>query len=79
LLTDKETGKRKGFGFIEMPVRDQAKAAITALNDKEVYGRELALKEAEDKDEAKPGNFQQPRRELRNSGGTGEEVDGNRW
>ena len=36
LLTDKDTGNRKGFGFVEMPVRDQAKAAITALNQKEV-------------------------------------------
>jgi len=31
LVTDKDTGKRKGWGFIEMPVNDQAKAAIAAV------------------------------------------------
>ena len=76
LLTDKETGKRKGFGFIEMPVREQAKAAMTALNDKEVYGRKLALKEAEEQD--RPTGFERPKREFRGSGKS-EEIDGNRW
>ena len=51
LMTDKETGKRTGWGFIEMPVRDQAKAAIAALDGKEVYGRKMALKEAEQKEQ----------------------------
>jgi RNA recognition motif-containing protein len=80
LVTDAETGKRKGFGFVEMPVKEQAKAAITALNGKEVYGRELSLKEAEEKQQAKQSNFQRPRREYRSQGGNGtEEIDGNRW
>lgn len=43
LITDKETGKRKGFGFIEMPVSDQAQKAIDGLNGKKVDGREIAL------------------------------------
>jgi len=38
LVTDAETGRRKGFGFVEMPVRDQAQSAIATLHDKEVYG-----------------------------------------
>ena len=80
LVTDKETGKRKGFGFIEMPVKEQAKAAITALNEKEVYGRKLALSEAVDKGQDELGNFRQPKREYRGSGITnGGEIDGNRW
>ncbi|GAC1314272.1 MAG: RNA-binding protein [Mucilaginibacter sp.] len=80
LLTDKETGKRKGFGFIEMPVNDQAKAAITALNGKEIYGRRIALSEAVEKEQESPANFQRPRREYRGSGGgTDGEIDGNRW
>jgi RNA recognition motif-containing protein len=74
LLTDKETGKRKGFGFIEMPVREQAKAAISALNDKEVYGRKLALKEADE--EQRPSGFERPKREFR---ANEREVDGNKW
>jgi len=38
LATDKDMGKRKGWGFIEMPVNDHAKAAIAALDGREVYG-----------------------------------------
>jgi len=81
LITDLETGKRKGFGFVEMPVRDQAKAAITALNEKEVYGRKISLKEAVEKNEPKKTvNFERPRREHRSSvGNANEEIDGNRW
>lgn len=80
LVTDKETGKRKGFGFIEMPVKEQAKAAITALNEKELYGRKISLKEAIEKEQERPDNFQRPRREYRSAGGNaGEEIDGNRW
>jgi RNA recognition motif-containing protein len=68
LLIDKETGKRKGFGFIEMPVVDQAKAAITALNGKEFYGRNIALSEAEEKQGVPQRSFERPRREYRGSG-----------
>jgi len=80
LVTDAETGKRKGFGFVEMPVNDQAKAAITALNEKEIYGRKISLKEAVEKEQERPGSFQRPKREYRGSGGgSSEEIDGNRW
>jgi RNA recognition motif-containing protein len=79
LVTDQETGKRKGFGFIEMPVYDQAKAAIAALNGKEVYGRNIALSEAEEKQGAPRREFERPRREYRSSGGGEQEIDGNRW
>ena len=80
LVTDKETGKRKGFGFIEMPVRDQAKAAIAALNEKELYGRKLALSEATAQEKERQNNYQRPRREFRNSDAdANEEIDGNKW
>ena len=80
LLTDKETGKRKGFGFIEMPVREQAQSAIAALHDKEVYGRKLALSEAVEKEQEKAAKFERPRREYGSPGGNAnEEIDGNRW
>jgi len=80
LKTD-EAGKRKGWGFIEMPVSEQAKAAIAALNEKEIYGRKIALSEAVEKEpEKNANNFQRPRREYRvyDRDGNGE-VDGNKW
>jgi len=49
LISDKEIGKRKSFGFVEMPNDAQALAAISALHDKEVHGRKIALSEAQDK------------------------------
>lgn len=81
LKTDPETGKRKGWGFIEMPVNDQAKAAIAALDGKEIHGRKIALSEAVEKEpEKKPVHFQRPRREYRGYGEDNKgEIDGNRW
>ena len=78
LVTDTETRKRKGFGFIEMPENDAAKAAITALNGKEVYGRKLALSVGIEKEQEKNDKFQRPRREYRDSG-SNKEIDGNKW
>ena|ERR1700744_3259002 len=77
LLSDLETGKRKGYGFVEMPVNDQARAAIAALNGKEVYGRSIALSEAEDKRREPAPSFERPKREYRRSNDG--EVDGNKW
>ncbi|TNI60720.1 RNA-binding protein [Aeromonas media] len=48
LMKDKATGKRRGFGFVEMPLADAAKA-IAALNDKEYQQRTLKVREANDK------------------------------
>jgi len=46
LITDKYTGKSRGFGFVEMPVDDEARAAMSALNGTELKGRELNVNEA---------------------------------
>ena len=78
LVTDKETGKRKGFGFVEMPVREQAQSAIAALHEKEVYGRKIALSEAVEKVPEKRAAYERPKRDFRKFGGN-EEIDGNRW
>jgi len=40
------TGKSKGFGFVQMPVRQEADAACAALNDSEVMGRRVKCNEA---------------------------------
>ena len=47
IVSDKFTGKSKGFGFVEMPNDDEAFAAIDALNDKELDGRNIVVKKAE--------------------------------
>ena len=46
LITDRDTGRSKGFGFVEMGDEDQAQAAIDALNGTEVGGRALTVNEA---------------------------------
>ena len=46
LISDRETGKFKGFGFVEMPNDDEAAAAIEALNDKDFMERALKVNEA---------------------------------
>jgi len=54
IISDRDTGRSKGFGFVEMPDSAAAKAAIQGLNGKELDGRALTV------NEAKP---REPRRE----------------
>ncbi len=46
IIKDQSTGHSKGFGFVEMPVSEQAQAAISGLNGREVKGRKLNVNEA---------------------------------
>jgi RNA recognition motif-containing protein len=46
VITDRDTGRSKGFGFVEMDSDDQAQAAIQGLNEKEHEGRRLTVNEA---------------------------------
>ena len=46
VVTDRETGRSKGFGFVEMPDNAQAQAAVDALNGSEVGGRKVVVNEA---------------------------------
>jgi len=46
IINDKYTGRSKGFGFVEMPVAGEGKAAIEALNGKELKGRTIVVNEA---------------------------------
>ena len=46
LVMNRFTGKSKGFGFVQMPVRSEADAACAALNDSEVMGRRVKCNEA---------------------------------
>ena len=54
IVTDRATGKPRGFGFVVMADKDQAQAAITALNGFELDGRALNVNEARP---PKPGGF----------------------
>ena len=47
VVMDKETGKSKGFGFVEMPKAAAAKAAMKTLNATEVDGSKIRIKKAE--------------------------------
>ncbi|MFA6676530.1 MAG: RNA-binding protein [Bacteroidales bacterium] len=51
IITDRETGRSKGFGFIEMNNDDEAKHAIEELKDYEVQGRKLVINEAYPKED----------------------------
>jgi len=48
VITDRDTGRSRGFGFVEMDVDDVA-TVISATNGREVDGRPLSVNEAEDK------------------------------
>ncbi len=50
LVLDKVTGASKGFGFVEMPKTNDAKAAMKALNNLEVAGSRIRVKMDESKD-----------------------------
>jgi len=51
IIMDRETGRSKGFAFVEMPNDDEAKQAIAALNDTEIDGRTVVVKESEPREQ----------------------------
>ena len=50
IITDRETGQSRGFGFVELDSSESAAAAIKALNGKELGGRALTVNEARPKE-----------------------------
>lgn len=46
VLMDRETGRSRGFGFVEMPNQAEAEAAVAEINGKEIGGRALRVNEA---------------------------------
>lgn len=67
IAKDRETGRARGFAFVEMPNDDEAARAIAALNGKEVGGRNLNVNEARPRGE---GGGRRPGRQSE-SGGRG--------
>lgn len=57
VIMDRETARSKGFGFVEMSKDQEANAAISALNGKDVDGRNLTVNEARPKEERSGGGF----------------------
>ncbi|MCG8377427.1 MAG: RNA-binding protein [Chlorobiales bacterium] len=51
IITDKFTGRSKGFGFVEMPNDEEANTAIDALNDTELSGRPIRVNQARPREE----------------------------
>ena len=49
IVTDRDTGRPRGFGFVEMSTEDEARKAIEELNGRDLQGRPMAVKEAEDR------------------------------
>jgi len=68
IITDRETGRSKGFGFVEMGTDQQAQTAIDALHGKEVGGRSLTVNEARPREE-RSGGFGGGRRDGGFGGG----------
>jgi len=60
IVNDRESGRSKGFGFVEMNDDAQAKAAIDALNGNEIGGRKAVVNEARPREE-RPRTFNRPR------------------
>ncbi|HXS93133.1 MAG TPA: RNA-binding protein [Candidatus Limnocylindrales bacterium] len=57
LVTDRDTGRSRGFAFVEMPDAAQADQAIAALNGTDLDGRALNINEARPKPEGGRGGF----------------------
>jgi RNA recognition motif-containing protein len=55
VITDRETGRSRGFGFVEMGADEEANAAIKSLHNKEVEGRAMSVTIAREKT-ARPDN-----------------------
>jgi len=74
LIEDRDTGRSKGFGFVEMENADDGEKAIESLNGKEIDGRNLTVNVARPREE-------RPRRDNNRGGGGygGRNNDRNNW
>jgi RNA recognition motif-containing protein len=63
VIRDRETGRSKGFGFVEMANDEEADAAVQQLNGSELDGRKITV------NEARPMDPNRPRRDFNSAGG----------
>ena len=72
IIKDKFTGEYRGFAFVEMPVKEEAQAAINGLNGKELKGRAVSVNEARPRtDDRRGGGGRGGPRRGGNGGGFG--------
>ena len=64
IITDRESGRSRGFGFVEMPSEEQGKKAMLGLNNTEIEGRSLSVSEAREKTD-RGGGFSRNKNENR--------------
>ena len=57
VIADRDTGRSKGFGFVQMESDDAARAAIAALDGKDLQGRAMAVNVAKPREERSGGSF----------------------
>ena len=55
IIEDRETGRSRGFGFVEMSTKEEGQNAISTLNGKEVGGRQLTVNEAKPRENSGGG------------------------
>lgn len=75
VITDRETGRSRGFGFVEMPSDEEGKDAMLGLNNKEVEGRAMSVSVAREKSEGTGGGSRGGGGGYSNNRGNG----GKRW
>jgi RNA recognition motif-containing protein len=75
VITDRETGRSRGFGFVEMASEDEGKDAMLGLNNKEVEGRAMSVSVAKPREERSSNGGGSRGGYSNNRGGGG----GGRW
>ena len=78
IIEDRETGRSRGFAFVEMSSKEDAQSAIATLNGKEIDGRELTVNEAKPREERSGGGGGGGRGGYGGGGGRGGSGGGNR-
>ena len=78
VVEDRDTGRSRGFAFVEMSTQDEATSAIEQFNGKEVGGRALKVNEAKPRENRGGGRGFNDRGGSRNGGGRGGNYGGNR-
>jgi RNA recognition motif-containing protein len=78
VVEDRDTGRSRGFAFVEMSTQDEANSAIEQFNGKEVGGRALKVNEAKPRENRGGGRGFNDRGGSRNSGGRSGNYGGDR-